>query len=156
MFASKVTAQVQIAADGVDEAGVVNIRKMSALALEKASLNRQIAVTQLTRSMGPEMLKALTANEDEKPTDGLEAFPAAKKKVKPVLSLDEQRKARYTLYDRQFVLQAGVVHWTYDTKVSDGLEDLDEDTAQKLHEAILDLSLPPLTEEEREAVSAKD
>jgi len=154
MFASKVTAQVEIPADGADDAGVVNIRKLSALALEKASLNRQISVSQLTRSMGPEMIRAFSDEKEEKPADGLDAFEAKKAKPKP--TPEEQRKARYSLYDRQFVLQAGVTHWTYDRKVSEGLEDLDEDTAQRLHEAILDLSLPPITEEEREAVSAKD
>ena len=149
MFASKVTAQVELISDD-GEPGVVNIRKLSALSLEKASMNRQITVSQLTRSMGPEMLKALSNTpDDEVPPGGIK--PAAK----PEPSLDDQRKARYTLYDRRDVLQAGVVSWSFETRISEGLEDLDEEAARKLHEAILDLSLPPLTEEEREAVSAK-
>jgi len=79
---------------------------------------------------------------------------SSKPKVEP--TMDEQRKARYTTYDRQLVIQAGVVSWTYPERLSDGLEDLDEETAQKLHEAILDLSLPPIDPVERDAVHSKD
>lgn len=136
MFASKVTSQV------VFDDGVVNIRKLSARSLEKASEARQISVSQLSRSMGPELMRAFaTPTED-------------RTKVEP--SLEERTRARYATYDRQSVLQAGVVSWTYDTKVAEGLDDLDEESAQKLHEAILDLSLPPLDPVEREAVHSKD
>lgn len=139
MFASKVTSQV------VFPDGAVNIRKLSARSLEKASEARQISVSQLSRSMGPELMKAFATDDSDKPS---------KPKVEP--TLDQQRKARYAVYDRQLVLQAGVVSWTYETKLSEGLEDLDEEAATTLHEAILDLSLPPIDPMEREALGAKN
>ena len=141
MFASKTVAQV------VFPDGAVNIRKLSALSLEKASAARQISVSQLSRSMGPELMKAFAGGDDDEKK-------SSKPKVEP--TMDEQRKARYTTYDRQLVIQAGVVSWTYPERLSDGLEDLDEETAQKLHEAILDLSLPPIDPVERDAVHSKD
>lgn len=145
MFASKVTSQV------VFPDGVVNIRKLSAMSLEKAQAARQITVSQLSRSMGPELIRAFNSPEVEE---------AAKNRPKP--TPEEKHKARYAGYDRQLVLQAGVVSWTYQKddgtplKVSEGLADVDEESAEKLHEAILDLSLPPITEAEQEAVQAKD
>jgi hypothetical protein len=142
MFASKTVAQV------VFPDGAVNIRKLSALSLEKASAARQISVSQLSRSMGPELMKAFAGGGDD------DEKKSSKPKVEP--TMDEQRKARYTTYDRQLVIQAGVVSWTYPERLSDGLEDLDEETAQKLHEAILDLSLPPIDPVERDAVHSKD
>ena len=142
LFASKIVSQV------VFPDGAVNIRKLSALSLEKASAARQISVSQLSRSMGPELMKAFAGGSDD------DEKKSSKPKVEP--TMDEQRKARYTTYDRQLVIQAGVVSWTYPERLSDGLEDLDEETAQKLHEAILDLSLPPIDPVERDAVHSKD
>ena len=141
LFASKITSQV------VFPDGAVNIRKLSALSLEKSSAARQISVSQLSRSMGPELMKAFAGGDDD---------DDKKKKPKVEPTLDEQKKARYTTYDRQLVIQQGVVSWTYAERLSDGLEDLDEETAQMLHEAILDLSLPPIDPIERELLQSKN
>jgi ribosome recycling factor len=139
MFASKIQKQVTF------DDGSVTIRKLSAKSLEKAAEQRQIAVAQFTSQMGAEIMKMWTTKDKD-----AVAAPAAE------VPIEEQRKARYGLYDRFSVLKAGVVSWSYPEKIHDGIEDLDEDAVQKLHEEILDLSLPPLTQEEREAASAKD
>jgi hypothetical protein len=57
---------------------------------------------------------------------------------------DKPKEHNYAGYDRDVVLQAGVKSWTVDAKLPSGLDDLDEATAEHLHKAILDLSLPPL------------
>jgi hypothetical protein len=131
MFASSVKSTVEIG-----EVSVI-IRKLSARSLEKAADARQGAAVASAKQFGAEMLKAL---QDVKTPDAGAIVPAAQ-------SLEAQRKGRYNLYDRASVLTAGVVSWTGpDTlpELAAGIQDLDEGTAQQLHEAILDLSLPPI------------
>lgn len=85
------------------------------------------------------------------------ASPAPETKPAPLSP--EQRRAmqqlRYGLYDQGIVLQAGI------KSIRDGdeepfkpspaqLDDLDADVARELHEAILDLSLPPVDKTEEE------
>jgi hypothetical protein len=141
MFASKVTSQV------VFPDGVVNIRKLSGAALDRAAEARQMTVTRLSRVMGPELIQAFHSPE-------VEAAAATLAEPVSAATLELRRTARYQLYDRMTILKSGITSWTYDEKL-DAVEDVDEDSAKQLHEAILDLSLPALTEQEREEAQTK-
>jgi hypothetical protein len=147
MFASKVQKDVTV---GEGEAAViVTIRKLSGRSLEKASEARQIGVAQGMKSMGGDILRTLRDLEEADKKSGAESpekpdYAAATKK-------------RYATYDRATVLVMGVVRWTAEPKVgAQALDDLEEDAAQKIHEAILDLSLPPLDPAEFKAAQGKD
>jgi len=133
MFASRVTSTVQV--EDPDGFVSVVVRKLSALALEKAAETRQLTVIGFSSKMGSEMIKSFRDAADEKKT---EEKPAE-------LTANEKRKARYTSYDRQTVLNKGIVSWTAAEKLCpESIEDLDEQAAQQLCEAILDLSLPAI------------
>jgi hypothetical protein len=143
MFASKVQKEVSIGAG--DDAVTVTIRKLSGRSLEKASEARQIAVSQGMRSMGGDILRTLRDLETTKAEPEKPDYAAA-------------TKARYSTYDRMAVLLAGIVRWTAEEPPTlKFMEDeLDEESCQKLHEAILDLSLPPLDPAEFKAQQSKD
>jgi hypothetical protein len=125
MFASQTKSTVAIGDV------VVTIRKLSARSLDKASEARQATAAAVARGFGADMIQALKVTE-----------PAPLAPV--VLTLAEQIKARYTSYDRASTLRAGIASWTAPQPLEEGIADLDEESAQKLHEAILDLSLPAL------------
>ena len=63
---------------------------------------------------------------------------------------EETPEMRYRKYDRETVLRKGVERWTAAVPIAEGIEDLDEPTAELLHRAILDLSLGPSTKAEAE------
>lgn len=122
----------------------VTIRKLSARVLERAREARSAAQVKSLRDLGPEMVKVMKS-------DGLEA-------VAQELKRDESavKRQRYGAFDRQTVLAEGIVSWTHSRPLdSAAIADLDEETAELLHEQILELSLPPLDRAESEAVEAK-
>ena len=128
MFASRITAVVLVGP--VEDENSVTVRKLSHNSLEKAGQARQISAGQSSRALGPELLEALRKD-----------YVAPK----PEVDLVAAAKARYSSYDRGAVLNAGIVSWTFLEKVGPAMiEDIDEESAEKLHQAILDLSLPPL------------
>ena len=117
VFASETQAEVAV------EDVQVTIRKLSGRSLEKAAEARQIALGSTVRSFGPDLI---------------ETFRKTKRDETP----EAQAQARYSGYDRHTVLTAGVVRWTADKGLREGIEDLDEAAAEKLFRAILELSLP--------------
>ncbi len=127
MFAGKVTDTVQL-----DDNGVivdVTVRKLNHRALREASESMQATAIRKSRDAGGELVKAFR-----------DMRPAASDSP-DIVAL---RTARYAAYDRDIVLTNGVMKWTSDVDLKGGLADLDEQSAEKLHEAILDLSLPPI------------
>ena len=135
MFANKITKVVTVK-DG-DEDVSVTIRKLSARSLDKASLARQAAIAETARTLGPDMLKA---------------FQDADAKKDAVAILDPA-EARYGAYDRGTTLTAGIASWTAKIDLQEGINELDEDTADFLFKEIVALSVP--TPEEQEAASGK-
>lgn len=132
MFASRVTSTVLV--EDQDGSVSVVVRKLSAITLERAAETRAAAVATASSKWGAEMIRSFRDTGDDKKS----AEPKPR-------DLEAERKARYTSYDRQTVLGKGVVSWTAKERVCpDTIEDLDEQTSQQLHEAILDLSLPSL------------
>ena len=148
MFASRTKKTIDI--DGVS----VTIRKLSANSLENASEARQGKSVQMAKAFGPEMFRVLREQTPELET-ALDNVAAEK------MSPDARARARYALYDRATVLRAGIESWNAtddrgkDVPVSTGVDDLDEDASRTLHEAILDLSLGPLDEDEAAALEGK-
>lgn len=127
MFAASVKSTVAIGEVSV------TIRKLSAKSLDKAAEATQAAAAATARAFGADMVRAVQdATRDIAP-----AAPV-------VLTVEQQKKARYGAYDRGSVIRAGVVEWTAPEKLPEALEDLDEEATQQLHEAIIDLSLPPI------------
>ena len=96
---------------------------------------------QTAKSLGPEAMKSIRD------------IPDKKKEVEP--SIEDLTKARYNSYDRESALIAGIVSWTSEVTLEDGIPDLDEKTGKLLFEAILDLSLPPVDPKEVEERQGK-
>jgi hypothetical protein len=139
MFASNVKGSIELE-DG-DSKVTVTIKKLSARALDQAREARITQATRRAREVGADLIASMRSAQTPPVTT-----PTA----------EQLREARYDLYDRDVVLRAGVVAWTHATPLAVGLEDLDEPSAVKLSQAILDLSLPPLdvkTEEDRQGKS---
>lgn len=135
MFASKVTKEVEL--DGGER---VTVRKLSYAALDRARDARSSAGARSLRDFGGDIVKVLRSDEFTQVKKEREEKPEALK------------AARYAAFDRGTVLQAGIVSWTADVKLSpEAIEDLDEPSAQKLHEAIIDESLPSLDVKAAEA-----
>ena len=107
----------------------VTIKKLNWKQLRKASEAQSAAYYALVSKAPKALLDAQAASAKEKGGDQAEEKP---------------KQHNYAGYDRDVVLQAGVKSWTADAKLPSGLDDLDEATADQLHRAILDLSLPPL------------
>jgi len=142
MFASEVRRSVEVSGH------TIVIRKLSARSLDKARQARSAVAAKGLREMGGEIFRALRSEN----VDGL------------VAELEERRRdpetvksQRYAAYDRDTVLQAGLVSWSHSRDLTpESIGDLDEETAESLHEAILDLSLPPLDPAEIGLAEEKD
>lgn len=62
---------------------------------------------------------------------------------------DEPKRDPLTAYDRQTLLQAAIVRWTYDVPVTpETIQEIDEDTEEWLAREVLRLSRPSLFETE--------
>jgi len=126
--------------------GSVTIRKLSWKSLEKAKEAQSITAATSLRAYGGDLMKALrsdTVNE------------AAKLHAEKKASQSEQVKARYAEYDREAVLSKGIDSWSYGELNPERILELEEETADKLHRAILDLSLPPIDKEAAEVIQGK-
>jgi len=150
MFASRVTRDVEVQdADGVV---IVTVRKLSARSLEKAREVRSAQQLGSLKNASKELLLVMRSGEVEAAAAQLAARREAEAK-----DLKVRARSRYDAHDRESVLNAGIVRWSCQEPVSpDNISDLDEGAAQQLHEAILDLSLPPLDPAEAEAAEGKD
>lgn len=137
MFASKVTKEVVL--DGGER---VVIRKLNHAALDRAREVRSSAGAKSLRDFGGEILKVMRSEEFSQLKQARDESPEAAK------------AGRYAAFDRNVVLQAGIVSWTAEVKLSaEAIDDLDEPSAQKLHEEIVDLSLPPLDPKKAEELA---
>ena len=126
MFASRITATVSLADDHS-----VTIRKLSATTLDKARDARSADQAKTLRNYGGDILKAIRSEE-------VNTAAAAKPEVKV-----DAKVAHYATFDRELVLNAGIVSWTVPEKVNpDNVSDLDEPSAKAIFEAIIDLSSP--------------
>lgn len=147
MFASRVRKHLTFA-DGTDTI-TVTIVKLSGKTLEKAADLRQQEAARAAKALGPEFVREFQS-----------AAAAAPDKPDPVAEAKAKAKARYASYQREAVLQAGIESWSAtrpDGKplpVHEGIDDLDEETCEQLHRAIIDLSVP--SEEAVEAETSKD
>lgn len=130
---------------------VVTITRLSGRKLEEAERARELVVATMSKNFGSEVLRAFREDTPEKQEE--------RRAKKP--TLEERRKARYTSYDRTTILRKGIIRWTATDErgnpvpIEEGVNDLLEEHAQKLHEEIVDYSLGPLSEEEVEAEHTK-
>lgn len=155
MFASRVTKNVTI--ERPEGAVVVTIRKLSGKSLTLAGQQQGIAKARAAGAIGGDALTAFMQMESLKEA-------AAAGKPAPDADPELRARARYAEYDREAVLQAGIVSWTpadptapeLPTVNPDAIADLDEDVAALLHREVLDLSLPPIDKAEREAAGKDD
>jgi hypothetical protein len=140
MFASRITQDVEVS-DG-QSAVVVTIRKLSGNSLGKAKDARTADKLSSIRTASKDLLAFWKDASVEAVAEKLAERQKAEQDA------TSKAEARYAEYDRLTVLQAGIVRWSSDVKVTpDTVADLDEETADKLHRAILDLSLPALDPE---------
>lgn len=126
MFASVVTESIEIGDV------TVTIQKLNWKKLREAAQVRSEEARATMKALPQAMLDQMARGSDGE-------------KKAPEVPIDVQRTARYTMYDRDKVLRAGVKAWTaQDRKLPGALDELDEEVAEQLLRAILDLSLPPL------------
>lgn len=157
MFASRVQRDITVKVGDPEDAAylgadeiAVTIRKLSGASLDKARIQAAITQAAPLRALGADLLKGIQSSAVDEAAKAL----AAKKST-----LEGRKTARYAAYDRETVLVQGVVRWSCEDKAKlnpQNLADLDEDAAQKIHEAVLDLSLPPLDPAEAEAEGKGD
>jgi hypothetical protein len=122
----------------------VIIRKLSGKSLRAAREVRTLSDAKGTRALGGEVLKALNEDREER---------TAKRKP----TKEQRHLARLALYDRDDILRRGIDSWSEKgVGIIDGLEDLDEKSSQTLFEAIIELSLGKLEEDEAADRKAAD
>jgi hypothetical protein len=117
----------------------VIIRRLSHKQLKEAAKARQSEGVGFMKEMGGELLKAIR--------DTKEDAEATAKKLK---ELQEKQESDVSNYDRDVILKYGVVSWSYPIAplsltpngVSNGLDELDEDTAKFLAKEIFEYSRP--------------
>lgn len=130
MFASMVQKEV-VLADGER----VVIRKLNHATLDRARDARSSKGARSLRDFGGEIVSVLRSEEFGQLKAKREEDPNA------------PRLARYNAFDRGIVLVAGIKSWTSSEKLTpEAVEDLDEPSAQKIFEEIVDLSLGPLNQ----------
>tara|TARA_R110000824_G_scaffold1386_10_gene7088 strand:+ start:2294 stop:2719 length:426 start_codon:yes stop_codon:yes gene_type:complete len=115
--------------------GEAIIRKLNHKKLKEASRRQQMEGIGFMREIGPELMKALRS-EDAAGVDRIQ----------------RTQEAALSNYDRDSLLQMGVVSWTYDPPITDSnrveiLNDLDEPTAILLSESIFRFSRPETEQE---------
>jgi hypothetical protein len=135
MFVDQVKSTVQVGDV------VVTIRKLSARSLDSARQAKSMESMAQIRALGGDIFKAMREAENHR--ERIAADPNA------------QAEARYSSYDREAVIRSGVESWTDPRTVDKGLETMDEETAELLSRAILDLSLPPIDKAAQEAAEGK-
>lgn len=129
MLAAKITGKVDLGWT------VVNIRALSGKSLRKAGEARQITAAQNAKSWGGELVQIFSK------ADTPEGKAEREKKA-------ADPEARYNHYDRESVLIAGVTGWDSEEKLTNLDEQLTDEDAEKVHRAIIDLSLPTKAEAE--------
>lgn len=127
---SNITKVVEIPNEDV----TVVIRKLSHTQLKSAAKARQSEGVGFMREMGGELLKALK-----------DADTTAVKKIQ------EAQEADISNYDRDTLLKNGIVSWTYEAKLPNATDDLDEATAKFLAESIFEFSRPETKAEAKNA-----
>lgn len=111
------------------------IRKLSHRKLAEAATKQQSQGIGFMREVGAELMQALR-NEDSGKLDRLQ----------------KTQEASITNYDRDTILEKGIVSWTLDPAISDSnrteiIGELDEPTAAFLAEEIFEFSRPETGEE---------
>ncbi len=143
MYASKVIREIEVKSG--DTTLAATIRKLSWKKLDKAQTIERSGAIATARETGAELVKAF--RELNKAEAAGEITPEVK------------RKARYGQYDKATVLESGLTKLDgADTSdaIAARIEELDMAEAQQIHEAILDLSLPPIDADEAAAVPKGD
>lgn len=147
MFAKQVTKDVEVGEE------IVTIRKLSGKKLQLAREVRRGEQVSNMRELGAEMIRAFREEKEKMAAAKPEALPIPAQEP----SLEEKQKARrdsFSEYDRDTVLVSGIAKWTAKVPVNpENIADLDEETAQKLHDEILDLSVAPVNTAE---IAGKD
>jgi hypothetical protein len=117
------------------------IRKLGWKTLERARDSASLHTLGELRAMGGDVLKALRS----------EAGDEARKIVgKQKEEAEAKRRARYIAFDRSVLLEVGLKSWSLPGEISaETINELPADHAEKLHEAIVDLSVPLPEEAER-------
>lgn len=141
------------------------VRKLSYLSLEKAQEDKVLKAARKAAGIGPDIIRLWRENPAAPtavpalPAAAGEASTAAPAEKPPITEekLKELREARYEQYDKEHVITAGVKSLTdTDTNVTfvrdskelkAHLADLDLAESDRLHRKILDMSLPPMTQE---------
>ncbi len=102
----------------------MEFKKLSWKQLEHAQEISSDALMAKMKSMGGDLIQAFTKNAQEEKADPSKS------------------------YDRDYILQKGIVKWSYDAEVSpDNISDLDEETAVWAFKEILDMNLPRTEDE---------
>jgi hypothetical protein len=138
MFAKQIQKDVKVGED------TVVVRKLSGKTLGKARVAKRADQVQSMRDIGADLIKAF--QEGRKTESKVQEVEVAAAAPEPTPEeLEKARKATFSDYDQEIVLNAGIVRWTAKEPVNaDSIGDLDEESAKILFTAILDLSVSAL------------
>lgn len=106
------------------------IRKLNHKILKTAAKARQSEGVGFMREVGGELLKALKDEDEDK-----------------LKKIQDKQESNVNNYDRDILLKEGIVAWTYEGKLPQDTDDLDENTAKFLAEQILEFSRGETKEE---------
>jgi hypothetical protein len=144
MFARETLKDVEVKGSDENSPEIVTVRKLSGKTLQKARDAKRGEQVSNMREMGAEMIRAFREEREKAAVSTKQdALPIPVKE--PTLDeLQKARKASFSEYDRDQVLVAGIAKWTPTIPVNpENIAELDEETANLLHEEILDLSVAP-------------
>jgi len=108
----------------------VEIKKLPWGLLDGAREARTKAVIEGARLWGPDMISAINSGRERSDVQAAAADP-------------------YNEFDRGFLLRHAVLSWSYDAALPDGVEDLEEETAEWLKREIVDFNSSRRTEAEQ-------
>jgi hypothetical protein len=139
MFAKQIQKDVKVGED------TVVVRKLSGKTLGKARGAKRADQVQSMRDIGADLIKAFQEGKKANDPKVQEVEVAAAVPEPTPEEMEKARKATFSDYDQEIVLNAGIVRWTAKEPVNaDSIGDLDEESAKILFTAILDLSVSAL------------
>ena len=114
-----------------DDGQSVVIRKLSHRKMQEAATTQQSRGIGFMKSLGAELMTALRDADADK-----------------LDQLERTQAATLSSYDRDTLLEKGIVSWSFDPALDDSnrsevIGELDEPTAQFIAEAVFDYSRPP-------------
>lgn len=153
MFASDSTLRVVVSSEKHGDVEVC-LQKLSKRSLDKARLQREIVLAQMSRNLGADIVvgvreRAQKRNDEEAAVED--------QKPKTELTIEQRKAARYGQFDQDAIVIAAVKSWSINVPCDEAHKaDLDEPTSDRLFREAVDFSCGPVDPDEVEQAQKKD